>query len=147
MSSVDVINYGACIFTTALNLLTRLTRARDMGREPQLIIVDLRKARDYKDGHILTALSLNCSTKPMTKRSLMCWDEMFETNDGCPAPFHFTQKSLCTQISNIDGPDIVLYDQCSAVLPDVDSSMRQFIDGLLARGNSLFILCGELTST
>ncbi|KAA0193909.1 Dual specificity protein phosphatase 10 [Fasciolopsis buskii] len=128
------------------DVLTRLRRAKETGLDPQLIIADVREARLYQSGHVLTSRSASCYTKTMARRAIASWDCSFADELGCPAPAHSCQTNFCVQISQVSGPSVVVYDQrgdvSPALMPD-GSAVRYFIDALIQRGNVVYFMVGE----
>ncbi|VDP85340.1 unnamed protein product [Echinostoma caproni] len=127
-------------------VLTRLRRAKETGLDPQLIIADVREARLFQAGHVLTARSASCYTKTMARRAIASWDCSFADELGCPAPAHTCLTNFCTQISQVSGPSVVVYDQRGDVLPSLmpdESAVRYFIDALIHRGNMVYFMVGE----
>ncbi|THD19002.1 Dual specificity protein phosphatase 10 [Fasciola hepatica] len=127
------------------DVLTRLRRAKETGLDPQLIIADVREARLYQAGHVLTARSASCYTKTMARRAIASWDCSFADELGCPAPAHSCQANFCIQISQVSGPSVVVYDQRGDVFPSRmpdGSAVRYFIDALIQRGNLVYFMVG-----
>ncbi|CAL8077307.1 unnamed protein product [Calicophoron daubneyi] len=138
-------NIDRCLLVNPDDVLTRLRRAKETGLDAQLIIVDVREGRLYEDGHILTARSTNCYTKTMAKGAIASWDCSFGDQLGCPCPNTENSGTFCTQISQVTGPSIVIYDQRGDRFPaemPSDSPVRYFIEALLSRGNVVYFMMG-----
>ncbi|KAF8563087.1 hypothetical protein P879_11718 [Paragonimus westermani] len=134
---------NGCLRVKSEDVLRRLRQAKSTNEDPQLIIVDVRDARGFQAGHILTALSMSCHTKTMAKRAIVEWDIMFGDQNGCPAP-NMNDDSFCTQVSRVSGPSVLIYDQeGSCPFCKEDSSVEFFINTLLTRGNGVYFMDGK----
>ncbi|KAF5399224.1 Dual specificity protein phosphatase 10 [Paragonimus heterotremus] len=126
----------------AENVLQRLRQVRSTNVDSRSIIVDVRDARGFQGGHILTAIPLNCQTKTMARRAIVEWDTMFGDQSSCSAP-SIDDDSKSTQVPRVSGPSVTIYDQeGSCPFCEENSPVGFFINSLLIRGNDVYFMEG-----